>query len=87
MSESTEQSKAHWKRYENVTVRCEFCVKTFKTTKAYQDHAELNHKEQVSLLSSSSATVPKRLDRFTNKRNKLLLLKRPSFFRYSFLEI
>jgi len=58
MSDSTEQSKAHWKRYENVTVRCEFCVKTFKTTKAYQDHAELNHMEQVAL--SSSSTIQKK---------------------------
>lgn len=35
------------KRYENVTVKCEFCQESFNTSKAYQDHARQEHPEQV----------------------------------------
>ena len=44
------ESTSNWdmrKRYELVTVKCEFCGQTFNTSKAYQDHARLEHTDQV----------------------------------------
>jgi uncharacterized C2H2 Zn-finger protein len=35
------------KRYENVTVKCEFCSEAFNTSKAYQDHARMQHPDLV----------------------------------------
>ena len=45
-----ESSTSSWdmrKRYENVTVKCEFCGEAFNTSKAYQDHARQEHPDQV----------------------------------------
>jgi hypothetical protein len=34
-------------RYDDVTVKCEFCNEAFNTSRDYQDHANQQHPEQV----------------------------------------
>ena len=48
------ESGSNWdmrKRYELVTVKCEFCGETFNTSKAYQDHARQDHPDQVTAVN------------------------------------
>ena len=44
------KSENNWdmrKRYEQVTVKCEFCGEAFNTNRSYQDHAQQEHGEKL----------------------------------------
>jgi hypothetical protein len=58
------------KRYEQVTVKCEFCGEAFNTSKAYQDHAKQQHLKEVEAnwlpCNQCSVLLPSRLAMVTH---------------------
>ena len=59
------------KRYENVTVKCEFCSEVFNTNRSYQDHASQVHGEQIKATwlqcSQCDSLLPNKLALVTHK--------------------